>query len=157
MYAGEGKHTMVPVWKSGHNFQESVFFFLNVGLGNRTHAVSLGSKGLYPPSRLARQGFIRRNVIVMITDICWAVAVGELSNLPAISLQMLQSVLWIGSFIFISLHLMQVKNEVEGKCVISHRSHIAHLQGLGLNPGHQMNRSYVCIISDFHQHHTNVA
>ena len=67
------------------------FFFLNVGPGDQTHAVSLGSKGLYPPSRPARQGFkvngfIRRNVIMMITDIYWAVAVGELSNLPALSL-----------------------------------------------------------------------
>lgn len=162
MYVGERRHTTVPVWKSGHNFQESVFFFLNVGPGDQTHAASLGSKGLYPPSRLARQGFkvngfIRCNVIMKITDIYRAAAVGELSNLPALSLWMLQSVLWIGSFILISLHLMQVKNEVQGKCVISHRSHIAHLQGSGLNPGRQMNRSYVCIISAFHRHHTNIA
>lgn len=111
-------------------------------------------------SGLAASAFILQAILlarVNITDIYWAVPVGELSNLPALSLWMLQSVLWIGHFIFISLHLMQMKNEIQGKCVIFRRSHIAHLHGLGLNPGSQMNRSYVCIISAFHHHYINIA
>lgn len=154
MYEGKERNTIVPVWKPGHNFQESIFFFLHVGPGNRTHAIRLDSKCLYPPSCLAHQdvkinGFIRLNVIMMIIDIYWAVAVGELSSFPALSIWVLQSVLWIGNFIFISLHLMQMKNETQGNCVISHRSHIARLQGTGS----QMNKSYVWIITAFQHHH----
>lgn len=86
-------------------------------LGFATSALILQAILLARMSKIS--DLIRLNgILITITDIHWAGAVGELSNLPGLFLLTLQSILWVGNFIFISLPPVQVKNEVQGNCVI---------------------------------------